>query len=191
MFTPPVRHKVLAMKMLTSIVVKALLLAPLAVLSLAQAQDQIFRCGNEYINDAKVAQARGCKTVEGGNVTVVQGTRVQTPVAAATPSASPTPAPARVGATPAALPREAKPDSAEQRARDNDQRLILESELKKAEGRLAELQKELGNGEPEKRGDESRNHQKYLERVAELKANISRHESDVAGIKRELQRTYK
>jgi hypothetical protein len=153
------------------------------------AQAEIYRCGNEYLNDAKAAAARGCKLVEGGNITVVQGTKVQTPVAAAPVAANP--APARAGATPAALPREAKPDSAEQRARDNDQRLILESELKKAETRLTELQKEFNGGEPEKRGDEARNHQKYLDRVAELKSNINRHESDVAGIKRELQRTYK
>jgi hypothetical protein len=33
-----------------------------------------------------------------------------------------------------------------------------------------------------------RNHQKYLDRVAELKANLARNESDVAGIRRELVR---
>jgi ribosome-associated protein YbcJ (S4-like RNA binding protein) len=176
------------MKFNTSWVVHTALAS--AALMAAGAQAQIYRCGNEYLNDAKVAQARGCKVVEGGNVTIVQGTKVQTPVAVATPTPSAT-APARAGATPAALPRDAKPDSAEQRARDNDQRLILESELKKAETRLAELQKEFNNGEPEKRGEEFRNHQKYVERTAELKANINRHESDVAGIKRELQRTYK
>ena len=151
----------------------------------AWAQESIYRCANnEYINNAKEAQGRGCKLLEGGNVTIVQGTRVQgaaTPVATAAPSA----------VRPAVAPATQRPDSAEQRARDGDQRQILESELKKAESRLAELMKEFNNGEPEKRGDEARNHQKYLDRVAELKAGIGRHESDVAGIKRELQRTYK
>jgi hypothetical protein len=31
-------------------------------------------------------------------------------------------------------------------------------------------------------------HQKYLDRVAELKASIARNESDIAGIRRELGR---
>jgi hypothetical protein len=47
---------------------------------------------------------------------------------------------------------------------------------------------EYNNGEPEKMGNESRNHQKYLDRVAELKASIARNESDIAGIRRELGR---
>jgi hypothetical protein len=79
-------------------------------------------------------------------------------------------------------------DSAEQRARDADARYILDSELKKAEGRRAELQREYNNGEPEKLGPETRNHQKYLDRVAELKAAIARNEADIAGIQRELSR---
>ena len=41
---------------------------------------------------------------------------------------------------------------------------------------------------PDKLGPETRNHQKYLDRVAELKAAIARNESDIAGIKRELGR---
>ena len=47
-------------------------------ISSAFAQERIYRCSGkgdtapEYINNAKVAQARGCKPIEGGNVTVVQ-----------------------------------------------------------------------------------------------------------------------
>ena len=70
------------------------------------------------------------------------------------------------------------------RSRDSDSRSILESELKKAEAKQAELLKEYNNGEPEKLGPETRNNQKYLDRVAELKANIARNENDIAGIKR-------
>jgi hypothetical protein len=80
-------------------------------------------------------------------------------------------------------------DSAEQRSRDSDSRSILESELKKAEAKQAELLKEYNNGEPEKRGHEAQNHQKYIERVAEMKAAIARNDSDIAGIKRELGRS--
>ena len=38
---------------------------------------RIYRCGNAYTNDAVEAQAKGCKPLEGGNITVVPGTRVQ------------------------------------------------------------------------------------------------------------------
>lgn len=145
---------------------------------------QIYRCVSaagvsEYINNAKEAQSRACKPMTGGNVTVVQGTAV---------AGSPTPrAPVRnaSGATPGVSRFEGGSD---QRARDSDSRVILESELKKAEGRLSELQKEYNNGEPEKQGIESRNYQRYLDRVAEMKDSIARQQSDIAGIKREIAR---
>jgi plasmid stability protein len=79
-------------------------------------------------------------------------------------------------------------DASEQRSRDAEARTILEAELKKAEAKQAELLKEYNNGEPEKLGPEHRNHQKYLDRVADLKASIARNESDIAGLKRELGR---
>ena len=60
--------------------------------------------------------------------------------------------------------------------------------MKKAEARHSELMREYNNGEPEKRGDEARNFQKYADRVAELKAGLARNESDIAGIRRELGR---
>ena len=71
------------------------------------------------------------------------------------------------------------------RARDSDSRKILESELKSEEAKLAEMQKEFNNGEPERQGGE-RNYQKYLDRVEEMRAAIARKQSDVAALKREL-----
>ncbi len=143
-------------------------------------QERIYRCGNEYTNTPPTAQTKGCKLLDGGNVTVVQGTRASVPApvrsASATTAAPSTPGGARV-------------DAAQQKSRDSDARQILESELKKAEARQAELLKEYNNGEPEKQGSEARNHQKYLDRVAELKASLARNESDIAGIRRELGRT--
>jgi len=127
------------------------------------------------------AKAKGCKLMEGSSVTVVPGARPAAP-APARAAASGTSAP--VG-TPSAGPRV---ESNDQKSRDSDARQILESELKKAEARQAELLKEYNNGEPEKIGGEARNHQKYLDRVAELKASIARNESDIAGIRRELGR---
>ena len=141
--------------------------------SCANAEGPIYRCGNEYTNTVPDAQKAHCKLIEGGNVTVVQGFR---PVIAA---------PVRVAA---ANPGATRIDVAGQKSRDSDARLILESELKKAESRQGELKGEYNNGEPEKRGDEGRNYQKYLDRVAELKAGLARNESDIAGIRRELVR---
>ncbi|MHB1197990.1 MAG: hypothetical protein ACYCZ6_00205 [Polaromonas sp.] len=160
---------------------KHLLFPPLLFALLASAGNaawaqQVYRCAApdggspEYINNVKEAQIRNCKPLAGGNVTVVQGTSVpKAPVRVATTSAS--------GA-----------DGSAQRARDSDMRLILEAELKKAEAKLAEQQKEYNDGAPEKQGIEGRNYQRYLDRVAELKDSIARSQSDIAGIKREISR---
>lgn len=135
----------------------------------ASAQDRIYRCGNEYTNNPNVAKERNCKLVEGGNVTVVPGSRVA-PAGAASSSGAP------------------RVDNNEQRARDADARAILDSELRKAEARHAELVKEYNNGEPERDALGLRNPQRHMERTAELKASIARSESDIAGIRRELGR---
>ncbi|MBS0597379.1 MAG: hypothetical protein JSR92_08560 [Proteobacteria bacterium] len=149
----------------------------LAWVAPAWAQNRIYRCGNEYTNQIK--GRTDCKLVEGGNVTVVRGT-------------SPTPAPAAAGngakpvvTAPSSAPRV---DPAVQKARDSDAKAILEQELRRAQARQAELAKEYNNGEPDKIGGEARNYQKYLDRVAELKASIARNQSDIEGIQRELKR---
>lgn len=122
---------------------------------------------------AKEAKDKGCTTLEGAPITVI-----------ASPRRSP--APAAGGAPAATSPRpDTRVDPNEQRIRDNDARRILELELRREEEALAELKKEYNNGEPERRGDE-RNYQKYIDRVAELKASLARKESDVAALKREL-----
>jgi hypothetical protein len=79
-------------------------------------------------------------------------------------------------------------DASDQKARDADARQILMAELKKAEARQADLAREYNNGEPDRRSDETRNYQKYLDRVAELKAGLARNESDILSIRRELAR---
>ena len=145
------------------------------------AQDRIYRCGNEYTNNASQAKERGCKLVEGGNVTVVQGTRP----AAAAPAPAAAPARASGGSAPPSAPRV---DQSAQRARDADARAILESELRKSESRLAELQAEYNQGSPQRNALDLRNTQHYLDRTAALKDKVVRAESDVAGIRRELAR---
>ena len=141
---------------------------------------QIYRCnssdGVEYINNAKDAQVRGCKTMQGGNVTVMAApSYVQRSSVQVASSSAVSPAPRNDG-------------SPAQKSRDSDSRGILESELRKAEGKLTEQQKEFNNGEPEKQGIEGRNYQRYLDRVAELKDAITRNQSDIAGLKREIAR---
>ena len=150
-------------KTLTTLIVIA------AMTPAAWAQDRIYRCGNEYTNNAAQAKERGCKLVEGGNVTVIQGVR---------------PSP-KASAPPAGAPRV---DNNDQRARDADARAILESELRKAEARHADLLREYNDGAPVRNALELRNPQLYMERTAELKASVARSESDLAGIRRELAR---
>lgn len=149
----------------------ALMLALLCGSVVAQATaGRVYRCGNEYTNRPEDIKGKNCKPLEGGGyVTVVQSP----PVAAKAPK-----------------PKASEPveKSADQKARDSDAKAILEAELRKSEQRLTELKKEYNNGEPEKMGPEHKNHQKYLDRVAELKSNIQRNESDIEGIKRELSR---
>ena len=144
-----------------------LLCISVGMLSAHAAEDRIYRCGNEYTNTVPDAQAKNCKLISGGNVTVIQAVK---PPASKTSSSG------------------QRADTADQRAKESDARLILEAELKKAESRHAEMLKEYNNGEPERLGPETRNNQKYLDRVAELKAAIARSDADMAGIKRELSR---
>ena len=154
----------------------------------AWAQDRIYRCGNEYTNNPGQAKERGCKLVEGGNVTVVQGTRATAPASAA--PAAPTPAARSSNSSPAASspPGAPRVDQSAQRARDADARAILEAELRKSETRLAELQAEYNHGAPQRNALDLRNTQHYLERTAALKDKVVRAQSDVAGIRRELGR---
>jgi hypothetical protein len=151
----------------------------LSGVALAQAQvaggSVVYRCPGNVYTDAITAQEakdKGCRTLEGAPVTVVQGVR---------PRAAASTAPA------GSRPADSKVEAGEQRARDSDARRILDSELRMEMERLAILQKDYNNGEPERRGDE-RNYQKYQDRVAEMKAAIARKESDIAALRRELSK---
>ena len=131
-----------------------------------RADNRVYRCGNEYTNTVSEANAKNCKLLSTANVTVIPG--VKHP-----------PKPASSAA---------RPDAVDQSAKESDARLILETELKKAQSKQAEQIKEYNNGEPERLGTETRNYQKYLDRVAALKAAIARTDADIAGIQRELAR---
>jgi len=169
------RQAVTVMMMNKSYLPLAVLAACCVTLSAvpAAAQDnRVYRCpNNEYTNQIK--GRTGCKLVEGGNITIVRGG--MPPARTSAPGSGAAASGARV-------------DTPDQRARDADARAILESELRKAEARQSDLQKDYNNGQPDKQGDEARNYQKYLDRVAGMKAEIDRNQSDIDGIKRELAR---
>ncbi|WP_027015018.1 hypothetical protein [Comamonas composti] len=148
----------------------------------AWSQDVIYRCGNEYTNNASQAKAKGCKPVDGGHVTVIHGGGAKPPAARASSGSASTPAAASSG------PAAAKVDNNAQRARDADARAILTAELTKSQEKLAQLKQEYNDGNPQRTALELRNPQGYLERVEQLKASIARQESDVAGIRREIDR---
>lgn len=153
------------------------LLATVLALALpagAMAQNAVYKCPGPpvlYTDQLSSQEARdkGCVLIEGAPVTVIQ----------APPKPKPAPAPA------AARSGEGRVDPADQRARDSDARRILADELKREEERLAQLQRDYNNGEPERRGDE-RNYARYQERVAEMKSAIQRKEADIAALKREI-----
>lgn len=172
-------------------------LACLALLALdAPAQDAkgaVYRCPGPPVlyTDSltpEEARERGCRTIEGAPLTVVQSRRPAASAPAA-PGASGAPAarPAPAGAQGAPRPPESRVDSAAQRARDTDARRILEQEMRREEEKLAEMRKEFNNGEPERRGDE-RNYARYQERVEQMRAAIQRKEADLAAIRRELSK---
>ena len=169
-----------------SLLIPLVPVALIAVMATAAHAQTIYRCaGNVYTNDAAEAKSKGCKIIEGGNVTVVQGTKGygQGAAPAGTNGVRVAAAPQQATYTP-----NARIDENDQKARDSEARSILESELKKAESRQAEFAREYNNGEPEMLGPEHRNRQKYVDRIADLKANMARTENDIAGIRRELTR---
>jgi len=137
----------------------------------------LYRCpGNDYRNTitAREAERLGCRKVEGAPVTVIQTTRPRAATAAPTTSAAAAGSGVRI-------------DPVAQRARDTDARRILEGELKTEEGKLTAMEKDFNGGQPERRGDE-KNFQKYLDRVAEMRAAIERKQVDIAALRREIQK---
>jgi hypothetical protein len=140
-------------------------------------QGTVYRCPGPpvlYTDQitAQEAKDKGCRTIEGAPITIVQAVR-------------PRPVAASGSASGAARGPEGRVDPADQRARDSDARRILSDELRREEAKLLEMQREFNNGEPERRGDE-RNYARYQERVAQMRAALQRKEADLAAIRREL-----
>jgi hypothetical protein len=154
------------------------LLSALALCSGASAQSVMYKCvdANGAVLYTDTLQ-RNCKALDlpsSGATTVIAAParRGGTVARAAAPAA----------ATPADFP---KVNGAQQRARDDDRREILNDELRSEEKKLADLRRDFNGGEPERQGNE-RNYAKYQERVAQMKDSIGRAEKNVDALKREI-----
>ena len=171
--------------MLNGLVLNGLVLTALLTPMPAAAQaGAVYRCPGPPVLytdalSADEARDRGCRTIEGAPITVIQATKPRPVTAVAGAGAG-----AGSGAS-AARSGDGKVDPAAQRQRDGDARRILEAELKREEDKLVLHKRDYNNGEPERRGEE-RNFQRYLDRVADMKAGIARTESDIAALKREI-----
>lgn len=149
----------------------------------SQAQDAIYRCGQEYTNAPHSMSA--CERLSTQAITVVPGTRP----AGALPPSSPKAVPdALTPGADRALAEPVRAVTALQTERDVQARTIVAQELDKARQQLAQMLQEYNQGEPVKWAAESRNHQKYLDRVAALKASIERTERDIDSLQKELAR---
>jgi hypothetical protein len=162
----------------------------------AQAQQTVYRCGHEYTNAPR--EPGLCEPLSSQVITVINGTRpahqphtAQRPASAdlAARSGSVEPGAAVASAAQLRTPTvPTRPPDVQQSERDAQARTILMQELDKARAQLAQLVQIYKQGEPEKWAAETRNHQKYLDRVAEMKAAIARTERDIDSLQRELMR---
>jgi hypothetical protein len=145
--------------------------------SAVHAQGTVYRCPGPPVLytdalSAREAADKGCRTIEGTPITVVQAPRPRSG-APADPNAKP--------------PGDARIDANQQKFRDTERRRLLEAELRATEDRLSAARAEFNNGQGERRGDE-RNYQRYLDRMAGLKDSITRLEGDVQALKREISK---
>ena len=127
----------------------------------------VFKCvdrdGN--ITYGNVGDVKGCKKIDTEAPNTVPFPKPSAPTAGRAPSKSET--------------------GGAQRARDTDRRRILQEELASEEKKLADLKKEFNGGEPERRGDE-KNFARYQERTDKLKADVTRSESNIESLRREI-----
>ena len=149
--------------------------APLLLLAAGAHAGNVYKCidasGHPTFTDVN---GRGCTVlILDSTIPAPPQHRSAAPVrsAAAAPASSPADFP--------------KVNGAQQRARDDDRREILNDELRNEEKKLADLRRDFNGGEPERQGNE-RNYAKYQERVAQIKDNIGRAEKNVDALKREI-----
>jgi septal ring factor EnvC (AmiA/AmiB activator) len=100
------------------------------------------------------------------------------------PAAAP-PASGAEGETAAAAPPRPRVDDGTQRARDDERRRILESELAAEEEKLNEARQALAEQEAVRYGDE-RNYAHVLERLKPYQDAVAQHEKNIAALRQEL-----
>lgn len=136
---------------------------------------RVYRCpDNSYTNMLSVVKAKNCKPVDNANVSVMSPSlpnAAQKKPSTAARSAS--------GAD--------RVSASTQKERDAEARRILEAELQSQQLKLQSLLKAYNDGHPERLGDE-KNYQKYLDRVSEMKNQITLTEANIQALQRELQR---
>lgn len=158
-----------------------ILAAGLALHNGALAQGAVYKCVDDQGRVEFTDTARkGCKALDLGGYTPPAPPRASAPIPAVRPM-SPQQS-ASAAAAPASFPRV---DSAQQRARDDDRREILNDELRIEQKKLADLRRDFNNGEPERQGNE-RNYAKYQERVASMRDEIGRTERNIEALQREI-----
>jgi hypothetical protein len=158
------------------------LAAGLALHNGAQAQG-VYKCVDEggRVEFTDTAR-RGCKALDLPGYAPPPPPRASAPIPAVRP-VSPGPAAAATPTmSPASFPRV---DTAQQRARDDDRREILNDELRIEQKKLADLNRDFNNGEPERQGNE-RNYAKYQERVASMRDEIGRTQRNIEALQREI-----
>ena len=146
------------------------------VLAQSQAKAQsVFLCtsasGGKELTDT---HRPGCKTLDVRSSAPIPAPRAKSSGGARTVAAP--------VSTPANFP---KVDTGMQKIRDNDRRDILNQEMRTEAAKLAQLQAEFKNGEPDRLGGE-RNYAKYQERVILLRENINRAEKNIEALQREI-----
>jgi hypothetical protein len=151
-----------------------------SVHAVTAAEPRVYRCDNAVYTNQPDASQR-CVPLTGGNVTVIEGTRVNG--AAQTPTST-----TGANAVNASATSSAKVDTQEQKQRDAQAVAVLQAELQKAQSRHADLLKEWNQGEPDRHAIEIKQPAKYQERVAQLRMALQRSEADVMGLQRELNR---
>jgi outer membrane translocation and assembly module TamA len=140
----------------------------------AQGEGAVYRCKDAngttmFTNNP--GNAKNCEKMQIQSVSTIPAPKL--PAARNGSAATP---------TPANFPRV---DTAQQKARDEGRRDLLEEELAKTEAKCNALKKDYNNGEPERQGNE-RNYVKYQERVAKMKEDVARCDADITALKKEI-----
>jgi uncharacterized membrane protein YdfJ with MMPL/SSD domain len=125
------------------------------------AQDAVYRCGNEYTNDASSAKRADCQRVAGtASVTIPASKRAMEVKKSSQPNS--------LGIN----------KNLEQQARDADAKRVIESELKKSEVQRLDVNKQY----------EQLSASQDVERKLALKQQLARLDADIVSLKRELKR---